>query len=79
MAILKTKLIYHELQARTVDLTELDIVRVEGDDFVHDFSLELSNQRFLRAELRGYRGRPERGEVVVAMTNPIYLTTRSQE
>jgi hypothetical protein len=55
----------------------LNMVRVSGDDFVHDFSLELSSQRYLRAELRGYRGHPERGEVVVAMTNPIYLTTRS--
>ncbi|MGQ9572741.1 MAG: CehA/McbA family metallohydrolase [Dehalococcoidia bacterium] len=55
----------------------LNIVPVEGEDFVHDFSLELRGQRYLRAELRGYRGRPERGEVVVAMTNPIYLVTGS--
>ena len=28
---------------------------------------------YVRAELRGFRGRPERGEVVWAMTNPIWL------
>jgi len=33
--------------------------RIEGDDY-------------LRVEVRGYRGRPERGEVVHAMTNPVY-------
>jgi hypothetical protein len=34
-------------------------LRAEGDDYV-------------RCEVRGYRGRPDRGEVVHAMTNPIY-------
>jgi hypothetical protein len=34
-------------------------LRIEGDDYV-------------RCEVRGYRGRPERGEVMHALTNPIY-------
>ncbi len=34
-------------------------LRIEGDDYV-------------RCEVRGFRGRPERGEVVHAMTNPVY-------
>jgi hypothetical protein len=55
----------------------LDIVRVDADDFAHGFSLDISGRAYLRAELRGYRGRPERGEVVLAMTNPIYLSGRS--
>lgn len=33
---------------------------------------------YVRAEVRGFRGRPERGEVVHAMTNPVYLQTESQ-
>ena len=46
----------------TPDVEEYDgefEVRIEGDDY-------------LRCEVRGFRGRPERGEVVHAMTNPIY-------
>ena len=49
----------HEI---TPDVEELDDefeLRCEGDDYV-------------RVEVRGFRGRPERGEVVHAMTNPIY-------
>ncbi len=46
----------------TPDVEEYDgefDVRIEGDDY-------------LRCEVRGYRGRPDRGEVVHAMTNPLY-------
>ena len=49
----------HEI---TPDVEEYDgefELRVEGDDYV-------------RCEVRGYRGRPDRGEVVHALTNPIY-------
>jgi len=49
----------HEI---TPDVEQFDgefELRVEGDDYV-------------RCEVRGYRGRPERGEVVHALTNPIY-------
>lgn len=54
----------------------LEIVEMNREDFVHDFSLEVGGRKYLRAEVRGYRGRRERGEVVVAMTNPIYFSTR---
>ncbi len=53
----------------------LDIVPVDRAEAVHTFSLELSGRSYVRAELRGFRGRPERGEVVWAMTNPIWLRT----
>ena len=50
-----------------------DIVPLETDDATLDFSLDVSGRRYVRAELRGRRGRPERGEVVWAMTNPIWV------
>ncbi len=53
----------------------LDIVALKDVDTDYRFSLELSGRGYVRAELRGYRGRPERGEVVWAMTNPIWLRT----
>lgn len=51
----------------------LDIVPLEQVDSTYSFSLELSGRRYLRAELRGLRGSPERGEVIWAMTNPIWI------
>jgi hypothetical protein len=51
-----------------VDIRPLD--KVES---THEFSLDVSGRRYVRAELRGYRGRPERGEVVWAMTNPVWV------
>ncbi len=53
----------------------LDIIPLDRPEAVHTFSLELSGRSYVRAELRGFRGRPERGEVVWAMTNPIWLRT----
>jgi hypothetical protein len=50
----------------------LDIVPIELDDATVEFSVDMSRHRYVRAELRGYRGRPERGEVVWALTNPIW-------
>jgi hypothetical protein len=40
----------------------------------HDEELELrcEGRDYLRVEVRGFRGRPDRGEVVHALTNPIY-------
>lgn len=40
----------------------------------HDFELELraEGDDYVRVEVRGFRGSPERGEVVHALTNPIY-------
>lgn len=50
----------------------LDIIPVSRDDERVEFSLDMSRYSYVRAELRGFRGRPERGEVVWAMTNPLY-------
>jgi hypothetical protein len=59
------------------DGVPLDIVPLSDVDTVFNFSLELSGRSYVRAELRGNRGRPERGEVIWAMTNPIWLMTRN--
>lgn len=37
-----------------------------------EFSLPLEGDGYVRCEVRGFRGRPERGEVAHALTNPIY-------
>jgi len=50
----------------------VDIVPIEQDDARVEFTLDMRGHRYVRAELRGYRGRPDRGEVVWAMTNPIW-------
>jgi hypothetical protein len=42
------------------------------EEFDDEFELRLQGDDFLRVEVRGFRGRPDRGEVVHAMTNPIY-------
>jgi len=52
----------------SVDIRPLDTV-----ESTHEFTLDVSRRRYVRAELRGPRGRPERGEVVWAMTNPIWV------
>lgn len=54
----------------------LDVIPLDRPEVMHTFSLELSGRGYVRAELRGFRGRPERGEVVWAMTNPICLRTK---
>jgi hypothetical protein len=51
----------------------LDIIPLDRPEATHTFSLEISGHSYVRAELRGFRGRPERGEVVWAMTNPIWV------
>ncbi|MEX0683767.1 MAG: CehA/McbA family metallohydrolase [Dehalococcoidia bacterium] len=51
----------------------IDIIPLDMDEATLEFSLDMSNRRYVRAELRGRRGRPERGEVVWAMTNPIWV------
>jgi hypothetical protein len=47
---------------------------ITPDTEEHDseFELRLEGDGYLRAEVRGFRGRPDRGEVVHALTNPIY-------
>jgi hypothetical protein len=36
------------------------------------FDVPAEGDGFVRCEVRGYRGRPDRGEVLHAMTNPVY-------
>ncbi len=55
------------------DGVPIDIRPLDKVDSTHDFSLDIAGRRYVRAELRGHRGRPERGEVVWAMTNPIWV------
>ncbi|TMB97802.1 MAG: hypothetical protein E6J42_07180 [Chloroflexi bacterium] len=55
------------------DGVPIDIIPLSHVDTDYRFSLEPAGRSYLRAELRGYRGRPERGEVIWAMTNPIWL------
>ena len=55
------------------DGVPVDIRPLDKVESTHDFTLDVSDRRYVRAELRGYRGRPERGEVVWAMTNPIWI------
>lgn len=47
-------------------------VTAPTEDFDDDFELRLEGDDYVRLELRGFRGRPDRGEVVHAMTNPVY-------
>jgi hypothetical protein len=47
-------------------------VTAPTEDFDGDFDLRVEGDDYVRCEVRGYRGRPDRGEVVHAMTNPIY-------
>jgi hypothetical protein len=43
------------------------------EDYDGEFELRIEGDDYVRCEVRGYRGRPDRGEVVHALTNPIYL------
>lgn len=54
------------------DGAPLDIIELDQPQSRVDFTLDMSKHRYVRAELRGYRGNPSRGEVVWAMTNPIW-------
>jgi hypothetical protein len=42
------------------------------EEYDAEFELQTDGDDYVRCEVRGYRGRPDRGEVVHAMTNPIY-------
>jgi hypothetical protein len=55
------------------DAVPVDIRPLHKVESVHEFTLDVTGRRYVRAELRGFRGRPERGEVVWAMTNPIWV------
>ena len=56
------------------DGVPIDIRALNRVESTHEFSLDVSGTRYVRAELRGHRGRPERGEVIWAMTNPIWVS-----
>ena len=45
----------------------------EREEQTLEFESTLEEPGYVRAEAAGFRGRPERGEVVHALTNPIYL------
>jgi hypothetical protein len=47
-------------------------ITAETEEHDAEFELRLDGDGYVRAEVRGFRGRPERGEVVHALTNPIY-------
>jgi len=55
------------------DAGVLDIIPLTDVDSTYEFTLEPAGRSYVRAELRGPRGRPERGEVVWAMGNPIWI------
>jgi hypothetical protein len=44
----------------------------DGESLDEDVEIRIEGDDYLRCEARGYRGRPDRGEVVHALTNPIY-------
>lgn len=48
-------------------------VEAEREEAELEFEAPLEAPGYLRAEVTGFRGRPERGEVVHALTNPVYL------
>jgi PHP domain len=58
------------------DGAPIDIRPIDKMETARDFTLDISRHRFIRAELRGPRGRPERSEVIWAMTNPIWVDSR---
>jgi hypothetical protein len=55
----------------------IDEVVASTEEVTQDLSLVVSEPAYLRAEVKGFRGRPERGEVVHAMTNPLYVRPRA--
>ena len=55
------------------DGVPIDIRPLDKVESTHEFSLDVAGRRYVRAELRGPRGRPERGEVIWAMTNPTWV------
>jgi hypothetical protein len=61
----------------TTDAGVLDIIPLTDVDSTFEFTLEPAGRTYVRAELRGWRGRPERGEVVWAMGNPIWFAERA--
>ncbi len=48
-------------------------VVADREETTLEFEASLDEPGYVRAEVMGLRGRPERGEVVHALTNPIYI------
>jgi hypothetical protein len=48
----------------------------DGEDVSLQYELRIDEPCYVRADAMGYRGRPERGEVVHALTNPIWVKVR---
>jgi len=44
----------------------------DRESYETQFTLRAEGNNYVRCEARGYRGRPDRGEVVHALTNPVY-------
>jgi hypothetical protein len=55
------------------DGAPIDIISIDRVETQIEFTLDMSGRRYVRAELRGYRGSPARGEVIWAMTNPVWV------
>ena len=51
-------------------------IEAPREEYTHELTLPVAEPGYVRAEVMGLRGRPERGEVVHAMTNPIFLKTQ---
>ena len=50
---------------------------VETEAYDAEFSVRAERDDYIRCEVRGYRGRPDRGEVVHALTNPVYISLKA--
>ena len=59
------------------DGAPLDIISLDRPAQQVEFTLDMSGRSYVRAELRGFRGNPSRGEVVWAMTNPVWTKGRA--
>jgi len=55
------------------DGVPVDIIEIDRVETQVEFTLDMAGRKYVRAELRGWRGNPSRGEVVWAMTNPIWV------
>ena len=55
------------------DGVPIDIIEIDRVETQVEFTLDMAGRKYVRAELRGWRGNPSRGEVVWAMTNPIWV------
>jgi hypothetical protein len=55
------------------DGAPIDIISIDRPETQVEFTLDMSGRKYVRAELRGYRGSPARGEVIWAMTNPVWV------